>query len=117
MRILADENIPASAVTALRAAGHDVVWVRTDMPGARDSDVIARAIADSRVLLTFDKDFGELAFRKGLAPPCGIILLRLATRPPASVASSILTLVQSRSDWEGHFCVVDDHSVRIRPLA
>lgn len=52
MRFLANENIPAAVVTALRAAGHDVAWVREDAPGAPDDAVLARAVADERVLLT-----------------------------------------------------------------
>ena len=61
MRFLANENFPGTAVAALIAAGHDVVWVRNAAPGMSDPDVLAWAIRDERTLLTFDKDFGELA--------------------------------------------------------
>jgi excisionase family DNA binding protein len=61
MRPLANENIPGVAVSALAADGHDVVWVRTVAPGAPDVEVLAWAARESRILLTFDKDFGELA--------------------------------------------------------
>ena len=54
MRLLADENFPGDAVTALRAAGHDVLRIRTDAPGITDQDVLARSLKDGRVLLTFD---------------------------------------------------------------
>jgi predicted nuclease of predicted toxin-antitoxin system len=57
MRFLADENFPGDAVIALRAVGHDVLWIRTDAPGITDQDVLARSLKDARVLLTFDKDF------------------------------------------------------------
>jgi predicted nuclease of predicted toxin-antitoxin system len=67
MRILADENIPGDAVAALRECGHDVAWVRADAPGSSDIVVIARAQAENRILVTFDKDFGELAFRSKLS--------------------------------------------------
>lgn len=63
MRFLADENFPGGAVTALQARGHDIVWVRTAAPGSIDEDVLAWATREDRVLLTFDKDFGELACR------------------------------------------------------
>jgi predicted nuclease of predicted toxin-antitoxin system len=58
MRFLADENFPGDAVTSLRSSGHDVLWIRTDVPGITDQDVLARSLKDARVLLTFDKDFG-----------------------------------------------------------
>jgi predicted nuclease of predicted toxin-antitoxin system len=67
MRFLANENLPGTAVTALAAAGHDVVWVRTAAPGTTDPEVLAWAAREERILLTFDKDFGELA--KGSALP------------------------------------------------
>jgi predicted nuclease of predicted toxin-antitoxin system len=71
MRILANENFPALAIEALRAHGHDVVWMHTDAPGSKDRDVIQRAESENRVLLTFDKDFGELAFRLKLPASSG----------------------------------------------
>lgn len=63
MRILANENVPELIVERLRDARHDVSWVRADSPGATDQDVLQRAITEDRVILTFDKDFGELAFQ------------------------------------------------------
>ena len=60
MRLLADENFPGRAVDALREAGHDVVWVRSAAPRTRDIDLLAWAAREGRVLLTFDKDFGEI---------------------------------------------------------
>ena len=61
MRFLANENFPGAAVAMLQSTGHDVVWLRTAAPGASDPEVLAWAARDARTLLTFDKDFGELA--------------------------------------------------------
>ena len=63
MRFLANENVPLDAVSALREIGHDVIWVRVDAHGSPDEDILSRAVAEKRVLITFDKDFGNLAFR------------------------------------------------------
>lgn len=63
MKFLADENFPRPAVEALRNAGFDVAWISEGQSGAADEQVLARAAAEGRTLLTFDKDFGELAFR------------------------------------------------------
>jgi predicted nuclease of predicted toxin-antitoxin system len=87
MRFLADENFPGDAVTALRTSGHDVLWIRTDAPGITDQDVLARSLKDARVLLTFDKDFGELAWRSGLPATCGIVLFRLPARSVRQVSA------------------------------
>jgi hypothetical protein len=53
MRFLANENIPGDAVAALVAGGHDVAWIRTVSPGSKDEEVLARAVREERVLLTF----------------------------------------------------------------
>lgn len=63
MRFFADENISPIVVGALRAAGHDALSATIVMPGAPDEDVMERAFAEARILVTEDKDFGELAFK------------------------------------------------------
>ncbi|WP_330083388.1 DUF5615 family PIN-like protein [Methylocystis iwaonis] len=72
MRFLADENFPGEAVTALRSAGHDILWVSETASGASDARVQELAVAGARILLTFDKDFGELAWRKGHSAVAGL---------------------------------------------
>ena len=116
MRLLANENLPSDAVDALRERGHDVIWIRTDAPGSRDEDALARARKESRVLVTFDKDFGELAFRSRLPASCGIILFRITPRSPEFIARVAAHAIGSRDDWVGHFAVVEDARVRMRPL-
>ena len=116
MRLCADENIPGDCVAALRAKGHDVRWIREDMPGARDEEIVERAMADQRLLITFDKDFGELVFHRGKKATAGIILFRVAQPSALTVTDTVLKVLASRDDWVGHFSVVDDRTVRMRPL-
>lgn len=116
MRILANENFPQAAVNALRQDGHDVLWVRTESPGISDCEVLARAQLDARVVVTFDKDFGELAYRYGLPAVCGIILFRIALPSPSRVAKIAVAALASRDDWAGHFAVVEDDRVRMTSL-
>jgi predicted nuclease of predicted toxin-antitoxin system len=117
MRFLANENFPLDAVEVLRLGGHDVGWVRTDAPGSPDAVVLARAQAETRVLLTFDKDFGDLAFHANLPAACGIVLFRLAAGSSAALAALVLAAIQTRSDWPGHFSVVEPGRIRMRPLS
>ena len=116
MQILANENVPADAVDRLRADGHDVLWVRASFPGADDETVLARAQAEQRLLITFDKDFGELVFSKGRAASYGVILFRLDMPSPRVVADKVAAAINSRADWEGHFSVVDEVKIRMVPL-
>jgi hypothetical protein len=82
LRFLANENFPAAAVASPAAAGHDVVWVRIVAPGMPDPDVLAWAAREHRILLTFDKDFGELARGSALPRACGVVLLRMPMPKP-----------------------------------
>lgn len=106
MRFLADENFPLDAVESLRDAGHDVAWVRTDSPGSSDPQILERVIDECRVLLTFDKDFGELAFHSQLPSECGIVLFRLPMTSAADIARSVGAAIASGHEWAGHFATV-----------
>jgi len=116
MRILVDQNIPRSVVETLREEGHDTVWVQETYPGEDDRTLLSRAVEERRVVLTFDKDFGELAFRTGLPASCGIILVRVTPVAPATIADLIARTLGVRDDWSGHFSVIEDTRVRMRPL-
>ena len=116
MRLLANENFPGEAVSALREQGHDVFWVRTEAPGSQDIQVLERAQQENRILLTFDKDFGELAFRSRLPASCGIILFRIAMRSASLARNAILQALTSRTDWQGYFSVVEETRIRMTPL-
>ncbi len=116
MRYLANENFPELAVTAIRLRGHDVVWIREDDPGISDFEVLARATTEERILITLDKDFGELVFRLGLNAPSGIVLFRIPPRSASVIAQTAANILDSRSNWAGHFSVVSENRVRMTPL-
>jgi predicted nuclease of predicted toxin-antitoxin system len=116
MQFLANENFSLDAVTALRNDGHDEIWIRTDAPGSRDVDILRRAVAENRILLTFDKDFGDLAFQFGLTATCGIVLFRLRAQSSAALAALVAAAIRSRTDWAGNFSVVEPSRIRVRAL-
>ena len=116
MRFLADENFPGAAVNALITAGHDVVWVREVAPGLADAHVLLRAAGDERILLTFDKDFGELARESGLPPTCGVVLFRMPMPMPGKTAEHLAGIITARGDWASNFSVVEPGRVRMRPM-
>ena len=79
MRFLVDASSDARIVAHLRTAGHDVTRIGTDYPGTlEDSDVLAIAQREQRILITDDRDFGELVFRLN-QPQAGVIYLRFNT--------------------------------------
>lgn len=77
---------------------------------------LAHAQLDGRVVVTFDKDFGELAFRYGLPAECVFILFRITMPSASRVAKIAVAALASRDDWASHFAVVEDDRVRMTPL-
>jgi predicted nuclease of predicted toxin-antitoxin system len=116
VRLLANENVPQALVALLRARGHDVSWGRTDAPGSSDQEVLTRATREERVLLTFDKDFGELVFSSGVGAASGVVLLRFPPTSPVAVAAFVVAALEGRADWAGHFSVIEDDLIRMIPL-
>ncbi len=116
MRILADENFPRPALEALRRAGWDVFSIAEECPGVSDEEVAALCAEQQRILLTFDKDFGELVFRRGLSAASGVVLFRITPESPEDAAGVALALVESRPDLAGTFCVVTRDRIRVRRM-
>lgn len=116
LRILANENFPGPLIRELRRRGHDVASVKESMRGAGDRDVLARAQAESRLVVTFDKDFGELAYRFDLPASSGVILFRLSGSDPEIDNARALSALESGIEWTGYFAVVSDDRIRVRPL-
>ncbi len=114
MRILADECVAGGVVDRLRADGHDVEAVTQASAGAADDDVLTRAGAADRILLTADKDFGELVYRLGRAH-AGVVLMRLAGVPSADRAALVSAVFGDRAaELPGSFTVIQPDAVRVR---
>ncbi|HEX8829825.1 MAG TPA: DUF5615 family PIN-like protein [Longimicrobium sp.] len=117
IRLLADENIPLDAVELLQGAGYDTIAVARERPSAPDVDVLRMACESDRVLVTFDRDFGELIYRD-LAPiPPGVIYLRISDHSPGAVASILLSFLRDPAIAViGRFSVLTTDTVRQRAL-
>jgi predicted nuclease of predicted toxin-antitoxin system len=116
MTFLADVNIPKATVDALRGVEFDVVWALEAMATEPDFEILSLAQSSNRIVLTNDKDFGELAFHAGLPSESGVILLRLSGLLPDEVVGRTMEALASRTDWAGHFSVVDRRWIRMKPL-
>lgn len=81
-----------------------------------DIDVLQRAVADSRWILTFDLDYGELVFRRHLDPPPAIVLFRLSTYGLLDPGRRALELLASPEAGAGGFFVIETGGQRYRPL-
>jgi predicted nuclease of predicted toxin-antitoxin system len=117
MRFLANENISLATVGRLRAAGHDVAAVSEEAPGAPDTEVLARACQEQRLILTFDRDYGELVYHRALPAPPGIVYFRFRPSTPEEPAEHLLGLVTAgQPALENQLTVVERGQVRQRAL-
>ncbi len=116
MRLLVNENVTSTVIQELRQRGHDVLSVKESMRSEQDDVILARAQSEQRLVVTHDKDFGELAFRYHLPATCGVILLRLTGSDPGADSRRIVEALEGRSDWAGHFSIITDDRIRMRPL-
>jgi predicted nuclease of predicted toxin-antitoxin system len=115
MKFLLDENVDARLKDHLTQLRHDVTRVGSDYPaGLPDRDVLSTAQAKGRVLITNDRDFGELVFRLR-QPHQGVILLRLGHYTSLATKIQRLDDVLDRySDQLEHFIVVTPRTIRVR---
>jgi len=113
--LLADENIPKKALETLRQQGIDIISVADFSTGLSDQDIIKTAIRENRIIVTFDKGFGELIVKRRLKPP-DLILLRLTEISPTEVSGRIKDLIERRIVLDGNIIVVQDDRVRVAPM-
>lgn len=113
MRFLADESCDFTVVRALREAGHDVTAVAEINPGVDDQNVMALAHSESRILLTEDKDFGQLAYA-GDQRTGGIVLIRYPSGSRTVLGQAVVDVVGELGDrLIGAFVVVEPGRARV----
>lgn len=116
MRFLADESCDFAVVRALRAAGFDVSAIVEISPGAADEKVLQMAVAESRFLLTEDKDFGQLAFA-GMSGHGGVILIRYPANARMTMTQTVVNMVKKYGNrMKGRFVVVQPGRIRLSEL-
>ena len=114
MNLLADESIDKCIVDELRQNGHSVLYIAEFAPSIDDETVLHQANQNHALLLTQDKDFGELVFRQGLVH-MGVVLIRLSGLSPAAKATSVSTALANHEDeLLEAFSVISPGRIRIR---
>jgi predicted nuclease of predicted toxin-antitoxin system len=115
MRFLLDQSADARLVTHLRSLAHNAIRVGAEHPGGiPDRQVLSLAVAEQRILITDDRDFGELVFKEHL-PHTGVIYLRLGDYAPLATKIARLDYVLTRyGDQLEQFITVTPHRVRVR---
>jgi predicted nuclease of predicted toxin-antitoxin system len=113
--LLRDEGVDRPIVEHLRRAGFEVLYVAEMEPGIPDEGVLERAHQANALLITADKDFGELVFRQRRLSR-GVVLLRLAGLDEEAKSAAVLSVLAAHeSELIGAFSVITPKRVRIRP--
>ncbi len=116
MTLFADEGVDRDIVERLRGDGHEVSYVAEMQKGVTDEQVLRTATVGQAILVTQDKDFGELVFRQKLAAG-GILLIRLAGASALEKAELVSTAVRDHGSEMAHaFSVISKNSLRIRHI-
>jgi predicted nuclease of predicted toxin-antitoxin system len=115
LKFLADENLPRICVASLRSQGFDVTWISEISASISDAEVCSLARMEDRIIITNDKDFGDLVIRDRISVP-GVILLRLRGMGSSEIAAIVGQAMLQPHDWSGQFSVVSKDTIRIRQL-
>ncbi len=115
MRFAVDESTGHAVAEYLRATGHDAYSVYETDRGLDDESILANAVAENRILITNDDDFGEMIFARGLKH-AGVIFLRLRLHRTRHKIEAIRRVIQDHADeLPGRFATVTDVNVRFPP--
>jgi len=116
MKILAGENISGRIISRLRSEGHDVVSIAEEHDGWADTKVLELARSNGALLITEDKDFGDLVVRWRMAV-IGVVRLNLDRLSPAREIERVVAVVNGMGvKLEGHMTVIEPGRTRLRPL-
>jgi predicted nuclease of predicted toxin-antitoxin system len=114
VKFLVDVGVGKSVEGWLQSKNYDTKSVRDINSKASDKEILNLAKSENRMIITMDKDFGELVYRSGLSHS-GVLLLRLEDAQAEEKVQVIDTILQKYSEkLEGHFCVFQDGKLRIR---
>ncbi len=114
MKFLVDVGVGKSIERWLQNKKYDTKSVRDINSKASDKEILNLAKSENRMIITMDKDFGELVYHSGLSHS-GVLLLRLEDAKANEKIQVIDTILQKYLDkLEEHFCVFQDGKLRIR---
>ncbi len=116
MKFLADEGMDGVAIKMLRGAEHDVVYAAESLSAWKDDDLLRFAAGESRILITRDKDFGELVYNRGMLN-FGVILLRIEVFTSLKRAATLMSVIDKYGkELENCFVTIRRHRVSIVAL-
>lgn len=113
MKLLCDENVPVASTHLLRQQGYEVESVSETMFGSADSLILHKAATEQSLILTHDRDYGELLYKHQLPKPLGIIYFKQQPLTPTESAELFLKLTLPII---GYYTTVERDRIRQRPI-
>jgi predicted nuclease of predicted toxin-antitoxin system len=115
MKFLANENFPMPSTRLLRESGVAVKSILEECPGISDKQVIEMAQKDNLIILTFDKDYGELIFRYGYQKPPAVVFFRFKGNAPDYAGNLLKALLKEKViKLANTFTVIEENNIRQR---
>ncbi len=112
LQVVADESVDFRIIALLRERGLQVYSIAEKLQSAKDEVVLKLAHENSALLLTEDKDFGELVFRLQM-PHSGILLIKIEDAQQ-KIPLVIETVTRNLQEMIGKFSVIDGNKLRIK---
>ena len=115
MKFLANENFPFPSIQLIRQSGFDVDSVLELFPGIPDGEVVIKARETNSIILTFDKDYGEIIYKHGLEYPPAVIFFRFKGTNPEAAGQRLVEILKDRKlEFEKRFTVFENRNIRQR---
>ena len=112
---LANENFPKPSITLLRESGFHVISIQENSPGISDETVLKLAISQNLIILTFDRDYGELIFRYSQENPPGVVYIRDKGSDPLFAGRIMIRLLtEEQVTFQEAFSVIEEKNIRQR---
>lgn len=116
LKFLVDECVGVALGNWLKENGFDTVFIMVEMPGISDAEVLSKAYLENRILITSDKDFGDMIF-KNKSPHCGIVLLRIQIKTYVNKVQALQDLIKNHShELYDNFIVISDSGIIARAV-
>jgi predicted nuclease of predicted toxin-antitoxin system len=114
MNFLANENFPRPSFLLLREHHHHVISISEIYAGIADEEVIKIAVEQNLIILTFDKDYGEIIFRYKYPKPPSVVYFKFKGSDPLYAGNTLLKNIEQLLALENHFTIIDDKNIRHR---
>ena len=117
MKFLANENFPFPSIKLLREKGFEVKSIGEELSGISDERILSIAVNEQLIILTFDRDYGELIFKYMKESPPAVVYFRTKGENPIKAGQILFELLQNPNfQLTGYFTVIDETGVRQRKL-